>query len=351
MCGILVTAGLSGSFHHRQLQSLRKRGPDEIGFWVNGHIQMAHSRLAVIGLDERSTEPLENDTHVLAYNGEIYNFVELRSRLEPCGKRLEGANDAVVLLEAWSRWGPQILTQLAGFWAFAVYDKRNGKLTLVRDQFGVKPLYYWRESNKLCVSSLLRTITEVIGHSPELDYEALSEYVRYQFTFGDKTFFKGVRKVMPGHLVEIDLASGNERVHCYEDIFKRDGNTFVPLTPEWVHETRELLRECVNESTISDTSFTTFCSGGIDSSLITRIAEPEIAYHANYSDPDCNETFFAEQAIEGTATRLFVVNAQERFDLVEKLREIVEDFDEPTIGSVILPLDDLLAQVNRHGRG
>src|SRR5271155_2833364 len=178
MCGILITSGLSGSFHHRLLRSLRKRGPDEIGFWADGRIQMAHSRLAVIGLDERSTEPLENDTHVLSYNGEIYNFVELRKRMEDEGKPMEGANDAAVLLEGWSRWGPDILAQLSGFWAFAIYDKRKGSLTLVRDQFGIKPLYYWREGQKLCVSSMLRTVLEVIGYAPELDYRAISEYVR-----------------------------------------------------------------------------------------------------------------------------------------------------------------------------
>jgi asparagine synthase (glutamine-hydrolysing) len=100
-------------------------------------------------------------------------------------------------------------------------------------------------------------------------------------------------------------------------------------------------------STIGDTPFTTLCSGGLDSSLITRIARPEVAYHCNYSDPECNETFFAQQAVRGTPTRLFVVNAQESFNLVARLTDIAEDFDELTIGSVILPLDDLLAQVKR----
>ncbi|HEX3868315.1 MAG TPA: asparagine synthase C-terminal domain-containing protein, partial [Gemmatimonadaceae bacterium] len=97
----------------------------------------------------------------------------------------------------------------------------------------------------------------------------------------------------------------------------------------------------------SDTSFTTFCSGGIDSSLITRLAGPDVAYHCNYSDPDCNETFFAQQVVKGNRERLFVVNAREDFNLVDRLTDIVRDFDELSIGSVILPLDDLLAQVKR----
>lgn len=318
-----------------------------MGFWGDGLVQMAHRRLAIIGLDDRSTEPLENETHVLAFNGEIYNFLEIKRRLEAKGQALSGANDAAVLLHAWSHWGPAILPDLTGFWAFVVYDKINRKLTLVRDQFGVKPLYYWQSGKKLCVASLIRTILEVLGNTPELNYAALSEYVRYQFTFGDKTFLRAIHKVLPGHLVEIDLETGGSQSRCYEEIFAPAQESLQPLTSEWIGETRELLKQCVLESTISDTPFTTFCSGGIDSSLITRIAEPEVAYHCNYSDPDCNETFYAKQVVGGTPIRLLVVNAQESFDLVARLQDILEDFDEPTIGSVILPLDDLLSQVKR----
>jgi asparagine synthase (glutamine-hydrolysing) len=199
----------------------------------------------------------------------------------------------------------------------------------------------------VCASSLLRTVLDAAEVPRDLDYEALSEYCRYQFTFGDKTFLKGVKKVLPGHYVEIDLATHRVSMHRYEDILAPVEGELHTLTAPWLEETRALLSECVLDSTISDTSFTTFCSGGIDSSLITRLATPDVAYHCNFSDPECNETFFAQQVIDGTGTRLFVVNAQEEFNLVQRLADIVTDFDELTIGSVILPLDDLLAQVKR----
>ena len=186
----------------------------------------------------------------------------------------------------------------------------------------------------------------MVSASRELDYEALSEYVRYQFTFGDKTFLKQIKKVLPGHIVEIDVKTGKATSRCYEDIFKQPEEV-TSIDEDWIKETRELLRDCCIESTISDTSFTTFCSGGIDSSFITRVTQPEIAYHCNYSDPECNETFYAKQVVAGTDTRLFVVNADESFNLVDRLTSLVEDFDEPTIGSVILPLEDLLTQVKR----
>ncbi|MEO7086631.1 MAG: asparagine synthase (glutamine-hydrolyzing) [Gemmatimonadaceae bacterium] len=347
MCGILATAGIGRAFHHRLLKSLRKRGPDEIGFWSDDRVQMAHARLAIIGLDERGTEPLENDTHVLIYNGEIYNFNDIRRQLNADGVPVRGANDAEVLLNAWSRWGASMLTRLTGFWSFVIYDKEKRTLSLVRDQFGIKPLYYWKSGAQVCVASTLRTVLDVLGTPQSLDYEAVSEYCQYQFTFGDKTFLSSIKKVRPGHVIEINVETGATRDRMYEDILAAPSGELRQLSPEWIEETRGLLSRCVLDSTISDTSFTTFCSGGLDSSLITRLAEPEIAYHCNYSDPDCNETFYAQQVVRDQPERLFVVNAQEDFNLVDRLRDIVRDFDELTIGSVILPLDDLLAQVKR----
>jgi asparagine synthase (glutamine-hydrolysing) len=347
MCGILIRHGVDLPFNHRQLQSLRKRGPDQVGFWTDGKLHMGATRLSIIGLDERGTGPFENDTHVLAYNGEIYNFQEILKRLQHEGVELKGANDSVALLHAWSRWGAAILPDLTGFWAFAMFDKARHKLVLVRDQLGIKPLYYWHSKKGTAAASLMRTILDVIDEPPELDYQALSEYARYQFTFGDKTFIKQIKKVMPGHMIEIDLETGEIKDQCYEDIFAHRPDSSKALVLGQIEELRELLSQCILDSTISDTSFTTFCSGGMDSSFITRVAQPDIAYHCNYSDPECNETFFAQQVVAGTSTRLFVVNAQESFDLVAKLKDIIDDFDELTIGSVILPLDDLLSQVKR----
>jgi len=348
MCGLLATAGLDTPFAHRLLEGLRNRGPDAMGFWSNGHLNIGHTRLAILGLGHDNDEPLENDRYVLAYNGEIYNFLELKAKLEAKGSLPPHANDAVVLLEGWRAYGEQILEQLYGFWAFVLYDKLENKLILCRDQIGVKPLYYFKSGSNLCVSSMLRTISDTLGGGLDLDYSAMSEYVRYQYTFGDKTFFKNVKKVLPGHIVEISLDTMEVKSRCYEDIFtSRHGGNGAQPDAIWIDKTRSIMSECVLDATISDTSFTTFCSGGIDSSLITSIAKPEIAYHCNFSDPDCNETFYAQQVVRDMDTRLFTVNAEEDFDLLQKLQSIIEDFDELTIGSVILPLEDLLSQVKR----
>lgn len=348
MCGLLATIGLERPFAHRLLGSLRNRGPDAIGFWSNGRLNLGHTRLAIIGLGPDNDEPLENDRYVLAYNGEIYNFMGIKAELETKGQLSPHANDASVLLEAWRVYGEKILERMYGFWAFILYDKQENKLILARDQVGIKPLYYYKSGNGICVSSMIRTISDTLGRGLELDYLAMSEYVRYQYTFGDKTFFQDVKKVLPGHLVEISLDTLEVESRCYEDILvsNHDGTGARP-DAAWIDETRRIISDCVLDATISDTSFTTFCSGGIDSSLITSIANPEIAYHCNFSDPDCNETFYAQQVVRDRETRLFTVNAEEDFELLPKLQDIVEDFDELTIGSVILPLEDLLSQVKR----
>ena len=350
MCGILATRGLSAPFHHQQLASLRRRGPDAIGFWANQDLQIGHTRLSIIGLDERGNQPLENERHVIAYNGEIYNFDAIRRELKSRGRQIRGTTDTEVLLHGWTEWGPGLLRKLSGFWAFVIYDKQERTLTLVRDQLGVKPLYYWHDGQRTIVSSLLRTVLEMSGEPAQLDWPALSEYVRYQFTFGDKTFVKQIRKVLPGHTVTIHLETGELVSSCYEDILSPDVDRLEPLSPELIEETKRLITECCFESTISDTSYTTFCSGGMDSSLITAITRPDVAYHCNYSDPQCNETFFAKEVIQHIRqqnghTRLMVVNAQENFSPIERVNSILEDFDELSIGSVIFPLDDLLEQV------
>jgi asparagine synthetase B (glutamine-hydrolysing) len=228
---------------------------------------------------------------VLAYNGEIYNFTQIEQRLRAAGVAVRGASDAEILLHAWSRWGAAILSDLQGFWAFVVYDKVRHRLTLVRDQFGVKPLYYRHTKDGVCVSSLLGTIMSVTPEGAELDYEALSEYVRYQFTFGDKTFVRQVRKVAPGHLVEIDLDRGDVRTSCYEDIFGPRPGRAVPISPDG---SRRPGSHRLRSGLDYQRRHSTFQHGGLDSSLM-RIVRPEIAYHCNCSGSGCNETFYAQR--------------------------------------------------------
>jgi asparagine synthase (glutamine-hydrolysing) len=345
MCGILVTVGSREPLHHRLAEGLRRRGPDAVGFWTDGAVSMVQTRLQILGQDDRSLAPLSSGSHVLAYNGEIYNFLDLARALG-----MRAASDTPVLLEALKRKGPAVLTELHGFWAFALYDRDARKLTLCRDQIGVKPLYYFHDGPLFVAASTLTTLLTALPNRPSLDHGALSQYVRYQLTFGDRTFLQGVKRVMPGSLVTFDLSTQEASTVQYEDVWSASVDPEMRTSEAWLEETRAILSACVLDSTASDTLVTTTCSGGLDSSAVTRIAAPEVAYHGNYSDPDCNETRYAQMAVEGTRTRLLVCNSEEEFDLPEKLTRIVEDFDDLSVGSVILPLEDLLSQVKKRYR-
>jgi asparagine synthase (glutamine-hydrolysing) len=342
MCGILLTVGGSRSFTHRDLSPLRKRGPDGLGFWTNSVVSMAQTRLSVLGLDERSQPPLENDRFVIVFNGEIYNFLTLAREIT--GK--PAPSDTQVLLDAWTVMGPKVLPLLDGFFAFAIYDKTEKSVTLVRDQFGIKPLYYSMQHGALVASSVLQPLLDCLPERPSLNYQAMSEWAKYQLTFGPATFHRGVVRLPPGQMVTYDVYARTlgPRV-TYEDIWAKRGDVRVSQT--WVDDTRQILAKCVDAAATSDRPVTSTCSGGLDSSLVTRMLQPEVAYHANFTDPDVNETQWAKAAVEGIDTRLMVVNAREEFNLVERLDQIVEDFDELSVGSVILPLDDLYAQITR----
>lgn len=341
MCGILITVGGNRAFAHRDLNPLRRRGPDGVGFWTDGIVSMAQTRLSVLGLDERSQPPLANDRYVLVFNGEVYNFLDIARRLN-----VVATNDTQVLLDAWTKIGPSVLPMLEGFWAFAVYDREKREVTLVRDQFGIKPLYYAMQHGALVASSVLQPLLDCLPEKPSLNYRAMSEWAKYQLSLGCSTFHRGVVKLLPGHTVTYDVYARTLRERePYERIWDIRGD--VQPDEYWVDSTRDLLRQCVDAAATSDTPITSTCSGGLDSSLVTRILAPEHAYHANFTNPKMNETQWAKAVVEGTETKLMVVNAREDFDLVERVEKIVEDFDELTVGSVILPLEDLFEQVAR----
>jgi asparagine synthase (glutamine-hydrolysing) len=345
MCGILVTVGGSRAFTHRDLNPLRRRGPDGIGFWTDGVVSMAQTRLSILGMDDRSQPPLENASHVLVFNGEIYNFLDIARKITG----LPAPSDTQVLLDAWTVMGPKVLTMLEGFWAFAIYEKASKRLTLCRDQFGIKPLYYTGHpatGEPFVASSTIEPLLACLPSRPELDHGAMSEWAKYQMPFGARTFHHGLLRLWPGQTLVWDVGErrGVER-KAYEKIWEIRGDKLP--TEKWVEDARALLIRCVDDAATSDTPVTSTCSGGLDSSLVTRILVPEVAYHANFTDPSCNETQWAKAAVEGIDTRLMVVNAREEFDLVERLESIVKDFDDLAIGSVILPLDDLYEAVAR----
>jgi len=365
MCGFVVRAGFDTPWSDEFLDTLRSRGPDGAGFWHDNDIDIGHALLSNIGTHQEGAQPKANERYVLSLNGLVTNHRELaiglQSKNSAALNNMPAANDTSTLLTLWSDRCEAILPDLVGFWAFAVYDRSARILTLVRDQFGAKPLYYWSDGRRFCAASTIRSLLQVMGFVPELDYKAMAEYARYQLSFGENTFFCGIRRVLPGHLVRFKLSNGDISKHCWEDIFApadplngsshgtSTGNGFKTGIPDerWIEETRELLETGIRQNTLGRRPWTVLTSGGIDSTIVTRITQPTEAFHSFFTNPGCNELDFARVAINDTSSRLIEVQASEKFNLVERLGSIIEDFDDPSVGSVILPLDELLTRVAR----
>ena len=365
MCGFVVRTGFDSPWSDEYVEALRSRGPDASGFWRDDAIEIGHSLLSNMGDPGEGIQPKANERYVLSLNGLVTNHAELACQLRkkngtgPVNKPAK--NDATTLLDLWSDRGEAVLPDLAGFWAFVVYDRAARTLTLVRDQFGAKPLYYWSDGRRFCAASTIKTLLCVIGFVPELNFQVLAEYARYQLSFDENTFFHGIRRVLPGHLIRFKLSNGDINDHCWEDIFapaeplasQRDGVNSGDTRSDmpdalWIEEARELLETGVRQYTLGRRPWTVLTSGGIDSTIVTRITQPTEAFHSHFNHPACNELSFARAAIKGTSSRLVEVQASEEFDLVERLDSIIEDFDDPVVGSVILPLDELLTRVARN---
>lgn len=328
MCGFLVSLGYNGPIDHHKLGALKRRGPDGLGFFSEGPVRMVQTRLAVVDPHGRSLGPVVNDRWAIVFNGEIYNHAAM-PRANGCGAAAHTIphGDALALLDAWTaaEGNPACLDDARGFWAFVAYDRKRKKLHAVRDPLGIRPLYHVKRKGYEAYASTLGTLRDVLPGPWMLDDEAVSSYARYQLTFGEATFFKDVRRVSP---------MKKEWSVPAQELPPNDRNLWI----------ESAIRRGVHEAmATSDRPVVTTCSGGLDSSLVTALAKPELAFHANYQEDACNETPWAK-LVPGPH-RLFVHNLEEHPDLCARVDSLVEDFSDPAVGSVILALDELFAAI------
>jgi asparagine synthase (glutamine-hydrolysing) len=294
MCGI---AGFQGNFPARVLDSMsasiEHRGPDSFGQVFLGTsdgacVGLAHRRLAIIDLSPQANQPLASNCVrcaaggitdlALVYNGEIYNFQELRAELLREGHQFASQSDSEVLLHLYADVGPGMLPRLNGIFAFAIYDARQfgraagverGDLFIARDQLGVKPLYYASASQGFLFSSELKALTRCPGVSREMDLVALHQHLAYLWTPAPRTMFRGVRKLKPGHAL---LVRGGQvaREWSYYDL--PYGRPALSGTEESIAiELRERIAAAVDRQLVSDVPVGAFLSGGLDSSAVVAM--------------------------------------------------------------------------------
>ncbi len=275
MCGIAGIVYRDGRPVDRGLVQrmgacLRHRGPDDEGEYTGGGAGIAHTRLSIIDLSEGGRQPMRSDDgrYVVAYNGEVYNFRELRHTLERCGHEFRGRSDTEVVLRSFIEWGESSFAMLEGMFAMAVWDSAERRLHLVRDRFGIKPLYYHADAKSLVFGSEIKALLASGEVARDLDWRGLHEYLYYNTALGERTMFAGVLKLLPGHMLTLD--DDGVRVREYCSIFDVEAVQDDYTTA--VERVRELLEQAVRAHLVSDVPVGVFLSGGIDSSAITAFA-------------------------------------------------------------------------------
>ncbi|MDO8265049.1 MAG: asparagine synthase (glutamine-hydrolyzing), partial [Candidatus Parcubacteria bacterium] len=254
----------------KMVEITRHRGPDAEGFYCDENISLGHARLSIIDLSENARQPIWNEDRSLCiiYNGEIYNFKELRKGLEEKGHKFKSSSDTEVIMHLYEEKGERCLTELNGIFSFAIYNKNENSLFLARDRIGVKPFYYYFNPSmssgpaKFIFSSEIKAI--LIHSIPrEIDQEAFSHYLKMFFTPGPFTLIKGVKKLPPAHY--LIYKNGNINIKKYWDI---DDHPEIQSKSKAIDGIKTLLKDSVKRQLISDRPVGIFLSGGIDSSSV-----------------------------------------------------------------------------------
>ena len=290
MCGIAGICHLNGepvsrAVLERMTDTIAHRGPDGEGHYVDGPVGLAHRRLAIIDLSSAANQPMASSDgrYVLTYNGEVYNFPELRAELESLNYCFQSRTDSEVVLYALARWGEKALSRFNGMFAFALWDAHGRELLLARDRYGIKPLYYVRRGNAFLFASEIKALLAHPAYEADLDREALLEYLTFQNIFTDRTLFRDVKLLPAGTWMRISL-EGGARVEPrrYWDYDFRDADEQVDEV-QYLEEVDRRFRKAVQRQIVSDVDIGAYLSGGMDSGSITAMASLHLPYMKSFT--------------------------------------------------------------------
>jgi asparagine synthase (glutamine-hydrolysing) len=345
MCGICGVFHFDGQSPSRQIlsamtNSLRHRGPDAGGTHIKGAVGLGHRRLAVIDLSERGRQPMsiEDDSIWITYNGEIYNYIDIKHALESLGHIFHSESDTEVILHAYKEWGIDCLEHFNGMFAFALWDDRIKKLWLVRDRLGIKPLFYFHRNDRFLFASEIKSILCDPSVGREVDLEGLHHYLSFNYTPAPYTLFEGIRQLLPGHYVFVD-GDGHFTCKAYWDVSYQRKRT--EQEAELIQEFASRLSESVKMQMVSDVPLGAFLSGGVDSSSIVywmsrHSNQPVKTFSIGFQEKSYNELIYAKTVAERCNTDHYehVVLP----DASNVLPKIVWHAEEPTADSSMLPV-------------
>lgn len=341
MCGIAgaVSLGNAQPSHAaliRMAASLWHRGPDDLGIEIHEGVGFAMRRLAVIDIEGgRQPQVSEDGQLCLMLNGEIYNFQELRRSLQLSGCQFRTSSDTEVVLQLWIHYGEAALAMLDGMFAVAVHDRRTGKVLLARDGAGIKPLYYYRDSRWLLFGSEIKALLAFGALQPTLNRPALCEFLAWEYVPGPNTLIQGIRRVMPGHFVEMDLHSGECRERSFWSLTWQEQGTVRRSDAEWAEQIDSLVGESVRKQLVSDVPVGALLSGGVDSSLVVARMGAARAFTIGFDAAGYDETIHARRVARhlGISHRVEIVSPE----AAELFHQLMPFMDDPIADSSIFP--------------
>lgn len=345
MCGIIGIASLEYPIQNRTWLKLARdtmehRGPNDAGEWwsEDNKVGLGHRRLSIIDLSSAGHQPMHDVSLnlTISFNGEIYNFIELRNTLKSLGFEFNTTTDTEVILNGYRAWGKEVLNKLNGMFSFCIYDHKKNSLFIARDRAGEKPLYYQLKNNIFKFSSELKGL--LINQNCLINYESFDCFLSMGYVPGELSIIDGVKKLPPAHFLELDLNSGNFFVEKYWELPEFSNKNIDEI--ELISTLEELLSDSVNKQMVADVSLGVLLSGGLDSSIITALAarsNNEIKTFTvrfpGYSQFD--ETKHARLISNYFSTNHIELDAADA--KVEILPMLAKQFDEPIIDSSMIP--------------
>ena len=296
MCGIVGFVGArenAQTILQAMMDRIAHRGPDGQGQFLEGPVALGQRRLSIIDLDG-GKQPMYNEdgSLVVVFNGEIYNFQALTAELQAAGHTFATRSDTEVLLHGYEEWGKGMLDRLRGMFTFALWDRKAETLFLARDHFGIKPLYYYQnEEGELLFGSEIKSFLDHPGFHKALNEDQLSLYLSYQYSPGEDTFFRGVKKLLPAHC--LTWHAGTVKIERYwQPAFTPDEG---PALAEWEQAIADAMTESVAAHKIADVEVGSFLSSGVDSSYMAALAKVDKTFTVGFANKQYDETDFAKE--------------------------------------------------------
>ncbi len=350
VCGIIEddrSAAIDRVLLDRMTDSLEHRGPDGRGTFIDGGVGLGHRRLSIIDLDS-GDQPIYNEDRsiVVVYNGEIYNYKELRADLQSRGHQFRTQSDTEVIVHLYEQYGDDCVNHLNGMFAFVLWDTNRRRLFAARDRLGEKPLYYCCRPRRLLIGSELKTLLEDQSVPRELDLLALDDYLAYGYVPAPRTIFQGVWKLAPAHCLVWDQGRVTTRRYWSISFPDRPRRS----EEDYVEELRELLHDAIRLRLRSDVPVAAFLSGGMDSNLVVAMASqllerPMQTFSVGFGETDYNELHLARL----TASRYHTDHHEIIVDdaNVSVLPELVEHYDEPFADPSMIPTFYIAREASR----